>query len=460
MTATEWLQERKTNLELMEWLVGILPQDLPEELRVQLRVIGASPDTLKEAYAKIVGIDWALNEFNVIVPKLPSAAQQDLKLSDRLAVGSVLDAEFSGTVIRLPNDRGLALVLCSGAFGMIGNAAELICLAAAINLQEMIVNAGSSTFKIPNVWIMRWARWFRLNLARMRMSPSPLKYVAWNVPHLVKRYCELGVSDTPDAVRLYGPIPLPMNPRRYGHPLEAGSYLSAYGRRFLILHECAHVVLRHLCEDDLDAAAILEREFKADRWAFENLLFIHDSDIEKAASLLGAWVVLTALMWIEDFEPSESGSHPSARQRLERLDEFVDASDSMTDSIRQLVRGSLKEFLSLSKLMWASSEEMRKLLSGTPNALMNCIELCSRNRSPKVFRDQFPRWLLQGAPVKLCKAFADASTAVKKELLKMDPTPELELKRQMIQWALDAAARSNSKRLADFVEGIGFYSSR
>ncbi|MBZ9603099.1 hypothetical protein [Phyllobacterium chamaecytisi] len=461
MLAQDWLNQRKQSLELMEWLLAFQPKELPPDLKEQLVRIGIKSLSPAEAYSALMGMDWALSEFKTLLPALAPEIQECLKLSDRLAVGSVHDTEFNGFAINLKDDQGIAIVFFSGAFFTLNMAAGLLCLAAEPQFQTRICDAGSLTFGIPNSESIRLMREAQLRYWWDSLKPSPIEFVSWNLPHFVRRYCDLGVSDTPDALRPFEPLPLPGDPKRYGHPLEASSYLAAYGRRFLLLHECGHVALNHLTADEKPVKPIAEREYEADRWAFENLIYAHKTEQEKAVSLLGAWMVLTTLKWFEEYAPIEAGSHPPAASRLDRLIVFVEDEADTRAEFRDDASRLLRQTAKLADDMHQASEQMRSDLAQIGDSLWSCIELCSLEGDTTAFRDQFPRWLLQGVPDKLSRAFANARRRVAEETASAaEINPQLALKQEMLDWALRAATHSNSQRLAAFIRATDYYADR
>ena len=102
----------------------------------------------------------------------------------------------------------------------------------------------------------------------------------------------LGIAHPPDLLHLGGVLPSFPNPLRDGRVLEAGNHLRECAIRFLLLHECGHVVLRHADANNNNTNSV--QEFDADELALSRRLALlkYERDA-KIAGLLGAWLLLT-----------------------------------------------------------------------------------------------------------------------------------------------------------------------
>lgn len=213
-------------------------------------------------------------------------------------------------------------------------------------------------------------------------------------------------------------LPLPPNHHRSGHPLEAGNHLRQLGIRFLLLHECAHIVLNHF---DAAPGQSTELEFEADLCALRLSFQCARSSHAAIASLLGARLILAIARRIEVFDKERSStSHPPSDERLRKLREFVCKTDLLSDSIRIVALSHFDEEENRDLELAQAAADFRKGLAMLGNTVTRLLKQCIEEKNLNMFMDQVPRWIFQGAPSRLCSSLAAARVQFETKL-KTDP---------------------------------------
>ena len=187
-----------------------------------------------------------------------------------------------------------------------------------------------------------------------------------------------------------------------------------------MLHECGHILI-----DRFNERASPEEEFAADACAFEIGLKSARSEASAVASLLGAWLILAIAHRIEqrDRSGSNNNTHPPAAVRLERLWAFVRTTDLLNDSSRATALAYLKEFASREEDVVRASNDYRQWQSTRGNSLVEFLRQCTKERRLHDFMGQVLRWILFGAPDKLCSSLATARVECE-QLLNANPKDE------------------------------------
>jgi hypothetical protein len=411
MTPAEFLAREKDQREIFAWILRIVPPDSPGSSLERL-----PPEIIKQfpAWAKVRKkttidlyqmafdrVDWARDCYARMVKKLPAGESAKLQLSESLAVGAIHDAEYNGFVRRCEN--GFAICVPTGALMLLSFAAELYCLNASLGFQATVI---SSDYSFCGWQDQPLYRAVRAREHRQREDELAIYYpgrVAGELEFLFKNYADLGVVGTPELFEQFGVMPQFPEHGRFGHPLEAGNHLREHAIRFLLMHECAHILGRHF-----DDAPSHDQELKADWAAFELGVRSAKDRQEVVASLLGAKLVFTIAKRIEAYDDGlETSSHPPAQERLEGLSKFIRTTGLMGCLTRQYALYRLREIEQRDELLAETSEGYREWAKKN-NSIANIISDCLSAKSDVVFLDQLPRWLLQSPPDRLFATLAAA----------------------------------------------------
>jgi hypothetical protein len=323
---------------------------------------------------------------------------------------------------------------------LLSYAAELQMMAAPEQVRDIVVSAGVRRFFGKDRLLGHILRRLR---TKFSAAPNPLR-VAMEFEILVARFKDLGVADPPDLVRGY--IVPTTQLRRSGNPLEAASYLRLAALDFLLLHECGHIALNHF-EGKPDPRSRQQREFEADGWAFSVSLRSTTDSNTMIASLLGAWLFLTTAERVDPLDQDHARStHPSASERIARLHGFVNDTSLLEEETRTLARDSL--FLMTERATWMrnNTADIRAFLEKT-NTIERLLDLCVRDNKPEMFKDQLPRWILQGAPQRLCASLALARLRAETELTSRSDDRGTKIRFELVDWVYRAARESGSERL-------------
>jgi Peptidase family M48 len=425
MTPTEFLEREKDNRELFAWILRLVPPDgagspltrLPKELEFQLCEAGIRGGNVTELYsAAIEKLDWAKDAYARMVQHLPAEESAKLQLSDSLAVGAIHDAEFNGFVHRC--EPGFAICVPTGALMLISLAAELYCLNEDLGVKNVIIEGDYAVCGWQNRRAYRAARALqhrRSSAILARLYPAR---VGGELEFLYKNYSHLGVVGPPQFFGEFGILPMFPSPSRFGHPLEAGNHLREHAIRFLLMHECSHILKNHF--GDVPSH---EQEYEADESAFE--LGVRSAKCRQTAvgSLLGAWLVLAIARRIEAQDGAQvASSHPSSQERMNRLIEFVRKTRLLGFFTRQHALHRLRELERREATLVATSAEYRQFAKDT-NPITVVVKTCISAKSDSDFMDQMPRWILQSPPARLFSSLAATRVEFERKL-KNDPTDE------------------------------------
>ena len=448
LTPQELLAELQKTTELLDWILKLVPPDgggsdllhMPPDLEAQFKAAGLVGGTYIDRFSSFVRqTDWVRNAFAGLLlqcPALPKTWRADVEI----VAGSVNDAEFNGHVYSCGSEQepGYVIALPMGAMSLIASGAEMLMLLADTSLCDELGGAlGKKGLGKPEPRLLklkrRCVRRFDLpNLAK-RFSAQ----IGWQFGMMFHRYVHLGTVDPPDVIRALGAIPLPTDVKRWGHPLEAGSNLRFFAIWFLLLHECGHVALEHLSFEKPADASHFEMEFAADDFAFRELIGSATDDDVAIAGTLGAWLILTLAVRIEDLsQETAPRSHPPAKDRLERLRAYLRSREQEQPSMRR----ALEVFDGTTKLEERLFEEARS--AGVLNAeftLSAFLRQCAKTGQHKMFYDQLPRWLLFGAPSRLCREIARLRVRMERRI-KKDVQDDCAAKQLgLINWVFDVA---------------------
>ncbi|UGY17988.1 hypothetical protein HAP48_0011455 [Bradyrhizobium septentrionale] len=390
MTPAELVAREKDKHEVSAWLLRLVPPngrgssltELPPELIELMKPIfpdalGGAPDLYR---ALVDEIDWARDAYARLVKNLPADVSTKLQLSDLLAVGAVHDAEFNGFVEDCK--PGHAICVPNGALMLVSFSAELYSLNLPALIQQTIILGDYCACGLTDRRQFRTMRALRQYENKDALASLYPERIAGELDFLFKNYSEMGVAGPPSFFTGFGIMPLFPHPARFGHPLETGNHFREHAIRFLLLHECGHVL-----NDDFGVKHSHGDEFAADERAFE--LGIRSAKCKQAvvASLLGAWLVLAIGRRLEAFEQNATSSHPPAQQRLDRLLKFVRNTALLGFFLRRFALHCLRELEQRDALLAETSKGYREWAKST-NTITTVIEGCLRNKSDADFMDQ------------------------------------------------------------------------
>ncbi|MGY3531165.1 hypothetical protein [Bradyrhizobium sp. USDA 4452] len=459
--AEDFIRQRREHLGILDWFLELVPKNaggsnlekLPSILRAQLKILErvsgerfAGP--LRELIPRLLQLDWAAPHFRRLVSELPSELREKFALSDRFAVGAVYDSDFNGEVLRLPLREGIghAVILPAGLFMLLSFAAELQMMTAAVVVRDIVIQGSVKRYFGKESYFTRLRRSIR---TRKRSEPHQQR-VAEEFEVLLRRFVDLGAIDPPDLVR--GAVAPLTQFGRAGHPLEAGSYLRLAALDFILLHECGHIALNHF-DPPSEPSFVINREFEADGWALATGLRAASESDSKIASLLGAWFFLALADRIEHAKVAAAYStHPPATERMLRLNTFVNHTDLLDEPTRSRALFCLSSLAN--SVTWAQQDisEFRIALSRS-NALELFLDWCARQNEPDRFKDQIPRWILQGAPQSLCDSLAVAQLRAAEQLVEQPDDALARMKLDLVNWVFEGARQSGSVRLIELLDG-------
>ncbi len=446
MNAEEYISIRKSSLGLQDWFLELVPEDgrgggsnlttLPSDLLEQARRFKLS-GTTSEILIGLLRNDLVREAVDELLPRLPGNLATLLRPCETLAYGMVNDATFNGEVRRVPQSEAVAVVIPFGSFVAISYFALVQVFCGSNALQAYVSEGGSEDLGIGEGSLLRLSRRLKLRVSQKFLHPRFRQSIPNELLLMAECYNDIGVIDPPTIMREISRLPLPPNPRRVGHPLEAGSILGYFGQRFLLLHECGHVVSNHIYQTDKDTS---QKEFEADRWAFECCLRISPTEKGKVTSLLGAWLVLNIAAAIERRDVAAMETHPLADKRIDALRQFIFETPHLDDLARRNAHNFLNEMSKRDQEYQRSANYLLQILESTrlsSDTLGRFIERCIHEQQPQSFKDQFPRWVLLGAPSALCESLARARVRYERE----ENKPALDL----VEWAFDCAQRAPSQ---------------
>ncbi|WFU61267.1 hypothetical protein [Bradyrhizobium brasilense] len=459
--AEDFIRQRREHLGILDWFLQLVPKNvggsnlekLPGILRVQLKILErfsgerfAGP--LREQIPRLLQLDWAAPHFRRLASELPSELREQFALSDRFAVGAVYDSDFNGEVLRLSLREGIgyAVILPAGLFMLLSFAAELQMMAAARVVRDVVIHGSVKRYFGTESYFTC----LRRSIRARRRSELRQRQVAEEFEILLRRFVDLGAIDPPDLVR--GAV-IPLTPfGRAGHSLEAGSYLRLAALDFILLHECGHIALNHF-DPPSEPSSIFNRELEADGWALATGLRAASESDSKIASLLGAWFFLALADRIEHAQGTASYStHPPAAERMLRLNAFVDHTDLLDEPTRSRVLACLSSLAD--SVTWAQQDiSTFRIALSRSNALELFLDWCARRNEPDRFKDQIPRWILQGAPQSLCDSLAAAQLHATEQLAEQPDDALARMKLDLVNWVFEGAKQSGSVRLIELLDG-------
>jgi hypothetical protein len=282
----------------------------------------------------------------------------------------------------------------------------------------------------------------------------PVRRIAAELAVVFHRYSSMGVVDPPDIIREAPPIPLLGSCARVFHPFEAGSWLQHFATRFLILHECAHVLLGHVglgrVGESAGSPSSFKQEFDADQKALQLAIRMATTGDGIIATCLGAWLFLECARWIEaaDERSPEGSLHPSATDRLEALRPLLSDRSLVGDARPD---EAVMQFEKTVKNLFTESDWIREGLRKM-SSFRSFISRCSRDGHPEMFKDQFPRWVLFGAPMKLSLQLARTRLELEKAIRVNPNDQELAKELTLVMWAYETAERAPRATLAHNLE--------
>ncbi|KGT73050.1 hypothetical protein MA20_46735 [Bradyrhizobium japonicum] len=455
MTPQQLLAELQKTTELLDWILKLVPPCgggsnllwAPPDLEAQFKVLGIADGTFIDRYSSFLKrTDWVHNAFEDLVSKSP-ALRQICRAYAGIASGTVNDAEFNGHVYSFRSSQGLGYVIAlpMGAMPLISSGAEMLMLLADTSLCETLGNAltKKGLGKDSEPWLLRLRRRLVRFSSRPYLAKRFSKQIGWQFGMMIHRYVHLGTADTPDVIRELGAIPLVTDVRRWGHPLEAGSNLRFFAIQFLLLHECGHVAAGDLSTTD---TSHFEMEFAADGFAFRELIGSADGDDVAISGTLGAWLILTLAAWIEDLsQETAPRSHPPARERLERLRAYLRSREQEQPSMTRALE-VFDAMASMQKRLFEEAKSAGVLTMESP--LSRFLSMCAQTGRHEMFYDQLPRWLLFGAPSRLCRELARLRVCMERRIESDQQDGRAKEQLGLINWVFDAALAAPSNFLS------------
>jgi hypothetical protein len=453
VTPAEFLSRERDGREVFDEILRLVPPNsagtpltqLPDELTKQADRIGIHGDNVPDLYREMVAkVDWAKDLYTRLVKCLPAEERAKLQPSELLAIGAIHDAEYNGFVKRC--EPGFAICISNGALMLIYIAAELYCLNASFGFQRIVILGDYACLG----WQDRQA--YRSMRARQYLKNKDAlgqlypKRIAHELEFLFKNYARLGVAGEPSFYRElnkhFGYRPMFPELSRFGHPLESGSHLAEHALRFFLLHECGHILKNHF-----DSTPSHEQEFQADWVAFELAVRSAKSKYGIVASLLGAWLVLAIARRVEAYgDTGANSSHPTARDRLAKLFEFVKSTELLSFFTRHRALYYLSDLERRDALLAETSEAYRQLFRQT-NPINNLVEACVIKKSDVDFMDQIPRWVLQFPPDRFFSSLAAARVEYEQKI-KYDPDDSrAQFALKMIMRVCDAVGKNTASTL-------------
>lgn len=451
MNAREYLKILQRHEEYYNWFLAFAINDngdigkLPRELQNQLSFLGIPIDKTS-FYQLVEEEDWAKNAFNALYDFLPEQMKRTLKLGEDLAIGSVYSSEFNGAVLPVKNGKGAVIVLPIGIMLFLNNVATQITIHASNNLCRTIISGGLDRCNITESLAIRlWRKVTNLQKRKIQ-NQFPIVEAAEEFDYLIQGYFDLGVTIPINIIRKYQPVPLIGNPLRAGHPLECGAWLEHFSYQFLLLHEFAHVTLNHSESTEISQEVRKGQEFDADKLALKTAIEISKTENWKFASCIGAWVFLLVAKWLERLEKKlqnySVSTHPPADERLVALRQTLAEKSLVNKNVFKV----LEEIESLFEKYWLKSEYIRNRTEGHTR-LSNLLSISVFDNKPELFKDQIPRWLLFGAPTKLCIELARLRRQLENNFIKYPDDTSNQEKLNLVMWVYETAANHNNTSL-------------
>jgi len=477
VTPEEYLARQQAFHELCSWFLELVPPGttgsdlchLPIAIEEQLALTGFDKGSPIERLTLFLKRhDWARAEYYALIERYPSLAVRLSRLG-QVIVGSSHDAELNGQVAKVDSGRasGYVIILPIGGFNVLAYAAEMITLLGSYELWKILARAVNTELLSHAPWFFRL--WRGIGDSR-RDGLRRARYFAWNGSSteelaqwlscqynlMLRRYVQLGVADPPDTLReiedKFGIMPaLPWDRRRFGHPMEAGRNLRFFCVKFLILHEIGHIICGHLNSDQKRP----DDELEADHFAISFLVENASCPEAAIAGILGGWLLLSIAALIErlDSKIGISSTHPRAEGRLASLQEILTQASIIKSKVRSEALRFLDE-LTKRNALFTDPVGLRGLngLLSEHDAFTRMARTCAEDGTPEVFYDQVPRWMLFGAPERLCRSIAAARHAVEDHLCSC-PGDEIARKQlALFLWVFSAAQKAEAPYLRTKLE--------
>nr|WP_315189605.1 hypothetical protein [uncultured Albidiferax sp.] len=428
MDAPEYLKALQRQDQLHDWLAAFMPRntggndlfEIPGWVREQLKRINfqSAPDFISTYVKLLQSHDLGRNLFEQEVARLPSSTRHRFVQGSLLAVGSLTSSEFNGAVFKVPGSRDKHVVTLPLGSPML---AEFFCNLFYIHLSPgchaHILKAYFESTEQAEGFFTKLKRTRRLagEISEAKQRKYNIEETANQIQIQLHRYSCLGVVDPNDFIRDYYPIPLIGDDRRIGHPLELGTAYAYFVNRFLIRHECAHIMLSDL------SIPQLEEEFQADSMAFSWGISQAKGKREQIGACIGAFIFLWLAGWIERIsdEMNTSNTHPPVADRLKNLRlqlELKGERREMSSLVLGIVRKLVVEMEGLLDRLWDECALLRSANQNGSNSLQSTMSRSVNENNEKIFLDQIPRWLMFGAPSKLCFQLAKYRCDLEREM--------------------------------------------
>ncbi|MYM28305.1 hypothetical protein GTP58_08210 [Duganella sp. CY15W] len=459
LTAPEFLNLLKRHEQFYDWLVAFIPvngygsnlNDVPEWLRDQLAIVGASPDSnFINTFKKILdSFDIASWVFEEQVKQMSAELQEKFKLGSTLAVGSTYSCEFNGAVWKVPkNEECRVIVFPIGAMLLTQYCSDLIGIHLKFKSSELFLDAYFKAIGYSSSGIERALRIKNSSLRQCEiLDKFHFDEVAEQLQLQLHRNAFLGVVDGNDYLRDYYPIPLHGDSRRPGHPLELGRTIVHFVNGFFVRHECAHILLDE--SNDMPTTSH-EVEFAADRIAFSLGITQASTPQEKVCACAGAFIFLSLGRWVEELNdmPEYKSSHPASNERMSRLRIELDNFLELDPTTKDLARSLIDELDWLIQRLWRKSTHLR---NSSSNSLISTMQRAVDEKNHAIFLDQVPRWLIFGAPKKLCYRLAVYRCQLENAASTASPTDEVHVKLSILMQIYETAKERTSSNLYDFL---------
>lgn len=460
-TASAYLAALQRHEELYDWIASIIPADaggsdlvkVPDWLQEQLRNVGiaAQPNFVAAFRLLLSKHDIAKLRYESVIHKLPDELQKLLQVGERLAVGTLNSCEFNGAVISVPdsNNCGRVIAFPIGGLHLLSFCGDLLGIhltdRSASTMTEGYFHSVSYKQSLSDRW-RRTKAHIRNRVAIQRKWT--IDAVGLQFTMQIHRYAALGVIDINDYIREWLPIPVFPNPDRFGHPLELGACIANFAIDFFVLHECAHVIMQ---EKGTEPISPLEREFAADQLALSLSVSINKTEDARVAACAGAQVFLLIARWVENVDKyaGQSTTHPPAAARIKNLRDLMSQQGFLDRTSFAKVERVCDEFESIVGRIWDASSYLRSIQGGGMNSLRGTMRLALDRKSPSIFLDQIPRWLMFGAPQKLCRELAALRCELEHEVSTESHSQEARTKLEIVLSVYQVAEERPNSGLID-----------
>ena len=468
ISAPAYLRTLQRHEELHDWMVALMPRNaggsdlniVPPWLKQQLAAVGLqSEGTFVESFRRICSIfDVARSAFEEQVQRMPQALQEKLQLGDELAVGSLNACEFNGAVLKVPGSSdAMVIAFPLGGLHLINSCCDLLGIHLRIPSMGLFLDGFFESVGHRQTCMGRWRRVRSVTRYRRGiLKRYDLPAVAMQMQVQLHRHAVLGVVDVNDFTREWLPIPIFGDPARFGHPLELGTCMSHFVRGFFVRHECAHVLLAH-SPNKPDSP--IEEEFAADLVAFSLGISHARTDRDRVCACAGAFLFLWIARWVEVLNeaPAFQSSHPPVEQRIARLRSLLEIASGLDRATRRITQDLVGELERLMDRLWEDSAPLRDGDVADLNSLRTAMENAIRSDTPDIFLDQVPRWLMFGAPRKLCLEIAKYRCDLEAEVAQGLQGGEAERRLGILMTVYDQAeARVSSSLYDDLIAEYSF----